>query len=211
MRRRPQRPQIEVHNPVRLGQQPRRFRRSFFAKVNRPGQQHQDDKHNGDGELRAPMGHRKGLPLFREAAPSIFSSAPDSRTPCQLWVTSEFALQAMPQARKPKAKKRNTPPLRTARFTPQQEAETSANGSSNEFALYSIRRYRFRDFLCSILKPALSQPGPDSTQTSSNQAEPALFRSLRPAPACDIFIAGPPAQEHICVSQDGRFSGPGLA
>lgn len=49
MRRRPQRPQIEIHNPIRLGQQPRRFRRCLFAEVNRPSQQQQDDQHYGDG------------------------------------------------------------------------------------------------------------------------------------------------------------------
>jgi hypothetical protein len=81
MGRRSQRPQVDVHDPVRLGQQPRRFRRRFLAQVNRPSQQQQDDQNNGDGDLLAPVGHLQArLPLFREAALSIFSSAPSSRT-----------------------------------------------------------------------------------------------------------------------------------
>jgi len=80
MRRCTQRPQVQIHNPIRLRQQPCRFRWRFFTEINRPGQQQQDDKHNGDGKFRAPVGHRMGFPLFREAAVLIFSPARFSRT-----------------------------------------------------------------------------------------------------------------------------------
>ena len=72
---RPQRPQIDVDDSVRLRQKPGGFRRRDLAEINRAPQQHQDDNHNGNGKLRAPAGHLSRNSIL------IISSGPACATP----------------------------------------------------------------------------------------------------------------------------------